>query len=403
MRDQSTYSVFQSIVRHGALTKRQVQELTGLSWGSVFNSIAKLSDVGVFHTVIKQHAAAGRIPSYYAVSKQNYLCIGIEVAMDRVLGRIQALTGEGIYSCSRILHDNQSDLALEALFQVLEELFQKVANPSTIKAIGIALPGIIDTLKGRAMFVHHFQGFFPENMAEIVQQRFGVDAMIFHDTDCNLISELNARLPEEHIDDMMMFRWSYGIGMSMMLHGVLRNGSNGTAGEIGHMVMNPSGPLCTCGKTGCLEAYASVNAALKSVRRAIGMGLCEPLLVDAKNLSSKDLLDALEAGNTYVESVIDSAIEYVAIALANAVNIIDPLHIIIAGEFSALPEQKYALLKRTIDKYKFGHNEVHILPAVLRDGAAATGAGLMLADKIYYEYIDSKISGISVPANEHVD
>lgn len=390
MHDQNTYKVLRFIILHGPLTKRQIQNYTGLSWGGVCNSTAKLMQWGLIEQRKQQEkVTSGRIPNKLDIKTTDNLCIGVDVTLGRINGILSSLNGKCLYSRNRIMQSNLSSVTVDALMEMLEDLFTHVDDSSKVKAIGLALPGSIVENWGRGKLEHPFHGVFPVNLKEMVQQRFGVMTEIFHDPDCLLVAELNAMPPEEIDDNIMVLRWSHGMGLSMMIHHKLYHGSSGTAGEIGHTVIDPSGNLCSCGKRGCLETYASVHVLLNSYKRAIDTGQCK--LINSDIITFDDLIEAYQQNDPYVESLMTDAMNRTSMVLANTINIIDPKLVIVSGEFSRISKDKFDVFHSMTMQHVLKGSRAEICQSILDDNAAALGAALLMRDQIYSELFDSRL------------
>lgn len=392
MHDVNTHRVFQYILTHGPLTKKSIQLYTNYSWGGVCNSISKLlqsNSILQYKQRIHNTPTPGRIPTYFDINYKENLCVGVDVTLGRVTGVISYLNGECIYSKTNLMHSNLSKDMIEGLINMLEDIFNYVENPQHIKAIGLALPGSTVENWVKQKLEHPFHGVFPKNLQEIIQERFGVMTEVFHDPDCVLVAEFNNMSNEDIKDNILVLRWSYGIGLSMMIRGSIYHGSNGMAGEIGHTVINSKGELCSCGKRGCLETYSSVLVLLNKLKKEIYSGKCKELKQESINTFS-DLLRLYEQRYEFVEDIMYEALEKTSITLANTINIIDPSIVIVSGEFSHIPKERFESFKCMIKQNMMIGSEAEIRQSVLDDNAAALGAALLMKDKIYYEMFDLK-------------
>lgn len=393
IHDKSAYSVFECIRMNGPITKKGIQQLTGLSWGSISNISARFLAAGVISERKEEAEAVGRRPSSYDISITDNLIMGIDVAMNRIIGHVTSLKGESINSSCIQLKTNEASHVVQELFKLIEWLFQHTPNADQIKCIGLALPGLIDEEEGKPLFVHHFTGAFSQDLLAQIYEKFGVEARIFHDPDCMLASQLRLLTEEERLKDALLIRWSHGIGMSMMLGGKLYNGSHKSAGEIGHMVVNPEGPLCTCGKLGCLEVYASLQSLLKRARMGVSLGLCPALsdfVTKLDEITFEEIFRAYLENDQYVVNILNEAIAHMSMAITNTVNIIDPQVIIIAGEFAFAPNKCIEMLTDFINKRIWRKVPVDIRISNWQS-AAAIGAAEMLVKRVYSQVFDTAI------------
>lgn len=146
-------------------------------------------------------------------------------------------------------------IVTEAIFDFADRAIDR--NPE-IERIGISVPGLTDSEKGIWVF-SPFSGIRDLNLRECLTERY--NTLIYMENDVNSCALAEKRFGV--CKDETNYMWvtiTYGIGGSLVLNGKLFKGTNGNAGEIGHIVVDEDGPLCGCGNKGCLETFASCNA-----------------------------------------------------------------------------------------------------------------------------------------------
>jgi glucokinase len=175
-----------------------------------------------------------------------------------------------------------------------------------------------------------------------------------------------------------------GIGGGLILDGKLYSGFNGTAGEVGHMVIQVGGPKCSCGNRGCFEAVASRGAIFRSLHAAIKDGqksvLTEMLGPDLTDLRSGDLRKAIRKGDKLVEKIVEEAAEYTGIAVANLINVFNPQIVVLGGGvIDALGDEMMAIIVETAEDYSMsGTNKgIEIVASKEGDDAGIIGAGVL--------------------------
>jgi glucokinase len=170
----------------------------------------------------------------------------------------------------------------------------------------------------------------------------------------------------------------------MIIDGELYSGSGHTAGEIGHVVLEISGPKCGCGNKGCFEALASRTAIFQQIKAGIKDGqktlLTEMLGDDLTDLRSGDLRKAIRRGDKFVDRVIEGAAEYIGIATANLVNILNPEVVVLGGGvIEALADEMMSVIVETTKHYAMAGalKGVEIVASKLGDNAGITGAAVL--------------------------
>jgi glucokinase len=178
-----------------------------------------------------------------------------------------------------------------------------------------------------------------------------------------------------------------GIGGGIILNGELFGGVGHTAGEIGHMVLEMDGPKCGCGNKGCFEALASRTAMFRRIKTAIKEGqktLLTEMLEDVDKLRSGDLRKAVRRGDKLAERVVEEAAQYIGVAVANLVNVLNPEVVVLGGGvMEALADEMLSLIVETAHDYAMSGamNGVEIMASSLGDYAGITG-GAVLAKRM---------------------
>jgi glucokinase len=182
-----------------------------------------------------------------------------------------------------------------------------------------------------------------------------------------------------------------GIGGGIICDGRLQLGQRGVAGEVGHVVLDPRGPLCPCGQHGCAEAFASRTSIERDVRAMIARGKQSKVLKRLKKkgrdrLTSSVVAKSLDEGDKVMTKVFDRALGYVGLLVANLVNILDPEVVVIGGGLAErLGEQMVAPIRAAAYKgflLQRDRDHVRILPTALKDAAATVGAALVARQRL---------------------
>jgi len=201
-----------------------------------------------------------------------------------------------------------------------------------IRSIGVGVPGIVDTAKG---IIEYWSTFNWQNihLEKMLHAQLKKKVTVVNDASAATWGEFNFGAGR-HADNMAFMTISTGIGGGIILERKLYNGSNMLAGEIGHVTVNPNGPLCNCGKYGCLEAYAS---GLSIQRHAIEAIKNRPSILsdmeqqEKRPIDTKMVFAAYASGDDVAQEIIDQAATYVGIVLANFIQTFNPDCIVLGG------------------------------------------------------------------------
>ncbi|MDO4330209.1 MAG: ROK family protein [Lachnospiraceae bacterium] len=205
-----------------------------------------------------------------------------------------------------------------------------------IESLGIGIPGTVNKATGMIEYANNF-GFDNVPFIGMLQQRFPCPVLAENDAKAAAWAEyLTGAGASCH--SMVAVTLGTGVGGGIILDGKIWDGCNSAAGEIGHMVVERGGRPCTCGRRGCLEAYASATALVQSAREAAGQNPDSMLVTlcggDLSKLNGKAVFQAAEAKDPTAEAVMDTFIHYLAEGVANLINILQPELLCIGGGLS---------------------------------------------------------------------
>jgi glucokinase len=254
-----------------------------------------------------------------------------------------------------------------------------------VAAMGIGAPGPVNAETGVVHEAPNLQDWQDVPLAAQVRQALGRPVFVDNDVNIGTLGEyeLGAGQGAQHMIGVFV---GTGVGGGLIVDGRLHRGFRHAAGEIGHMVLVPGGPLCGCGRRGCLEAVASRTAIEREVRAGIEQGRgheVRQLLSRAKRgrLTSGVIADALKAGDELMVEVIAQTQYYLGLLSANIVNFFDPEMIVFGGGVvEALGDSYLAPIRETARSHFLQQRDadrVQIVPAVLGDYAGVLGAAIL--------------------------
>jgi predicted NBD/HSP70 family sugar kinase len=175
----------------------------------------------------------------------------------------------------------------------------------------------------------------------------------------------------------------HGIGMGLVINGQLFRGDKGIAGEVGHLTVDPQGPVCRCGRHGCLEALVGNYAILREARQAAQQGLWSP--PDPDNVTIEAILEAAQEGQPVLRRIYAEAGRVLGTAVANLIKMLNPGKVFISGRGTAagpmLFDSMFAVMPDTISEKLESDPDVIVKPWRLTD--YARGAGVLVLQEIY--------------------
>ena len=317
-------------------------------------------------------------------TKAEYV-VGVDLGGTKILAGVFKNSQECIGSAKL---STKSQRGVEPVIERVARCVQDAVDEADltlkqIAAVGIGAPGAVDFAEGRVIFAPNMEGWKDVPLKKALEKQLGVP--VFVENDGNIaalgvhVAELKAK--PKHLIGIFV---GTGIGGGIIINGELYSGFNHTAGEIGHMVLDISGPKCGCGNKGCFEALASRTAIFQQIKAGVKDGqktlLTEMLGADLSDLRSGDLRKAIRQGDKYIEKVIEDAAEYTGIAIANLVNILNPEVVVLGGGLiTALEDEMMAIILETAKDYVMSgtFEGIDILASKLGDDAGIVGGAVL--------------------------
>ena len=251
-----------------------------------------------------------------------------------------------------------------------------------VRGVGVGAPGAVDTQEGKVIFAPNL-GWKDLPLKKELEKELEVP--VFIENDCKLhtlgVHEVEFKGKPRHMIGIFL---GTGIGAGLILDGKPYLGANGTAGEVGHMVIDINGPECSCGNRGCFEALASRRAIFRTIQSAVKKGqetlLTEMLGKDLEDLRSGDLRKAIRRGDKFVEHVVDEAAEYTGIAVGSLINLFNPELVVLGGGIiEQLENEMIPIIEKTAKKRALAGTAkgIQIVATRLGDDAGITGGAVL--------------------------
>ena len=309
------------------------------------------------------------------------LTLGLDLGGTKVLGVALSDDGEVVAEYRRPTPRGE-DALIDALSAVAEELRDATSADGEVTAVGVGAPGLVDR-DGVLRAAPNLSGVDQLALRAGLASRLGLPVRADNDATCAAWGEhqLGAARGKEHV---VVATLGTGIGGGIITDGRLYRGANGFAGEIGHTVVEPHGPLCPCGQRGCWERYASGSGLGRLAREAAHAGQVPRVLElagdDPEAVRGEHVTRAAIEGDAGARAVFGRFAWWLALGLANLANVFDPEMFVIGG---GLVEAGDVLFEPTsaafTDLVEAADRRpaISIVPAALGERAGAMGAAAL--------------------------
>ena len=308
---------------------------------------------------------------------QEQSILGVDIGGTKVAVVLARPDGEILHRLSEPTRPQER--GPEAVLARLAEMVREVmaaggVMPNEVKGIGVSCGGPLDTKTGTI--------FAPPNLPEwkavpvraYFEEALGLPVIVENDANATALAEWKFGAGQG-VQNLLFMTMGTGIGGGLILDGRLYRGTSDLAGEVGHQTILMNGPLCGCGKRGCLEALASGPAIARLARESMMYGRHKRVLALAggkpADITATHVVDAAKEGDAFAIQVLEEAGTYMGIGIANLIQILNPERIIIgtiavhAGDLVLEP------IRRAVEEYAWERSRevCQIVPAALGDRA----------------------------------
>lgn len=303
--------------------------------------------------------------------------VGIDVGGTKCLGVALDDNGHVVAEDRRPTPRGAGSLPL--LIETLAELAEELGP---YDELGVGVPGLV-TREGVLRAAPNLDGVADFDVAGLLGKRVGGRVHVDNDATCAAVSEWLYGVGRG-TTDMVLVTLGTGIGGGLVTSGRLQRGKNGFAGEYGHMVVDPDGPPCPCGRRGCWERYASGSGLARLAREAaVGRRVNRVIELaggDPESVRGEMVMQAAREGDADAMKVIDRFGRWVALGLVNLTNALDPQLFVLGGGLAAGADLYLDPIKRWFEELIY-QPELRQLPdvefAFWNERAGAVGAALL--------------------------
>lgn len=380
--------VLNVIKADGPIGRAEIARRTGLSPATVTSISAKLISQGLVLEKAAGDSSGGRPPILLVINPRGGYVVGIKLTETHAICALTDLEAIVIAKSSMILSGHDPMQVVDDLSRMVTSFIreQKITKKQLL-GIGIGLAGIVDAEEG-VLRQSPIYGWDNVPLRDMLQSQLRIP--VFIENDVNTLTLTERWFGHgQGVDNFLTVTIGRGVGLGIVVNGQFYRGQSGGAGEFGHVTIDPNGPLCACGKQGCLEAYVGDPGLIRSAQEAVKRG---ELPTPIQELD--ELLSLAQKGNTAAIHIFEKAGSILGIGIANLVNLFNPQKIIISGEGTREGDFLFDSMKKSIQQNTmpglFDPNTVEIAP--WGDDAWARGAAGLVLREVFESPIHKKNS-----------
>jgi glucokinase-like ROK family protein len=382
--------IIRALRRQGRISRSEISNITGWSKAKASQEIRSLVDKGYLVEVGEGASQGGRKPRLLRINNQLGYVAGIDMGATSLDIALADVSGSILQRCSEPTDVKLSpETVLGRCTELLFELIQaQGAAPDQILGIGVGVPGPVDFARGVLVAPPLMPEWENFPIRDFFKKTFP-SAFVVVDNDVNIMALGEQRAGDgAGIDHFIFVKIGTGIGAGIISNGKIHRGSDGCAGDIGHICVDKEGPLCACGNKGCLEAMAAGPAiaakALEAARNGISPILSQMRGANGGVIRPEDVNAACREGDQAALDIIRDSGQMIGDVLAGLVNFFNPSHIFVGGGITNFGNHLLVAIRRAVLHRSLPLATTHLSIKFSRVGS---NAGVMGSISLALDYL----------------
>jgi predicted NBD/HSP70 family sugar kinase len=337
---------------HQPVSRADLARLMGTRRGAASVLVNELLAEGlIFEGAIGEGGGRGRKPTFLYIDSRERYVIAVDIRATRTYIMATDLLGKPMVGITNF--PTNPDLAglVSDLSQKIKVILENHRAVATCQGVGVVVPGMTDPTSGRVLHAPTL-AWRDVNLKDPLSAATGLPVHVENSGRACALAQVWATRGDVHTGDLAFVSVSDGVGVGIVVNGEILRGRHNIAGEFGHVPLSIDGPRCSCGATGCWEAYVSNLATLS---RYFGRNPSErkPMSAEAATFTIEDLIARARSGDGKAVAALHSTARYLGLGLASIINAVDPGRVYIGGEITAAwdliePIVKAALAERSL-------------------------------------------------------
>jgi glucokinase-like ROK family protein len=348
----------------GSLTQAEIARSTGLSAATVSNIVRELRDNGTVQ--VTSTSSGGRRARSVALSGDAGIVVGVDFGHSHLRVAVGNLAHQVLAEQSEPIDvDASASQGFDRAEQLVARLVESTGiSPEKVLGVGLGVPGPIDVESGALGSTAILPGWSGINPRQELSDRLGVPVQVDNDANLGALGEL-VWGGGRGVKDLAYIKVASGVGAGLVIDGRIYRGPGGTAGEIGHITLDESGPVCRCGNRGCLETFTAARYVLELLRGSHGDGLTVPKMVQLAR-----------EGDPGCRRVIGDVGRHIGMGVASLCNLLNPSRVVLGGDLAEAGELVLGPIRESVSRYAIpsAAQRLSVVPGSLGARAEVLGA-----------------------------
>ncbi|MGD8752213.1 MAG: ROK family transcriptional regulator [Anaerolineales bacterium] len=378
----------------GGISRADLARKIGLSRSAVTSIVNDLLAGKLVRESENGPATGGRRPILLEINPLFGYVVGIDIGATH-LGMVLTDLSAHVLNESEVPFDVARDP--ETCFAEVDAELRKLCNTHGLSicdltAIGLGVPGPVIAEAGMLIDPPLMPQWDAHPIKSRMEEKWGCPVSLNNDAELGALGEWAYGAGRGECN-LVYIKVGTGVGAGLMMDGRIYLGATGSAGEIGHSMIKDHGPLCSCGNRGCLEAMAGGKAIAERAKRAVSQGQRTQLITiqPIENITARDVAVAARMGDLLAQEIVTEAGEYLGIAIANLINLINPSVVVVGGGVAQMGDLLLEPIRYTAEKRSLqaASQAARITTAVLGRRSTSMGAVAQALTVALYQKVDN--------------
>ena len=341
--DQTTLAVLRQLIDHGPLTRPELGERAGFGRATTSAIVNDLMRRELVAEIATPPRGRGRPVALLDLDDDRYAVTGLDIGFDRVLAAVYSLRGRQlarVERAARVEAVNPRGLLRHAATVLHEALDLAEQDGRSVLGVGVSVAGLVDASSGTIKYAPSL-GWRDVALSAGVAEALGGRAPVLLDNDANFAALAERRHRQRGgpaVNSLVFLTGTYGISAGIITGGRLWRGEHGMAGEVGHLMVDPDGRRCACGRRGCLDTRAGLTAIIDDALAAGDRPRRAGRAASGPATGLDDVVSAAQAGDEALLTSLADSGRWLGRGAAIVCAMLDPGSVVLGGHYARLAQ-----------------------------------------------------------------